>query len=262
MRATANGHAEVVKLLLDEGADPNVQDNENWTAWQGAVEKGKLDVVKQFLDKGADVNRKSDDGSTPLVWAAKSGHPDIVRLLRRHGAEMTLNIAAMLGDGSEVQRLLKTGTDVNKRNEGGRTALMDAAGKGHINVVKLLLDKGADVQAGTWDGVTALQSAKKGGHKEIVRLLKAHGAGESTTEKTGSDDMLTDDFVRGEVVASSPKTLEIQVRTGGSSQVIPVKVGLRTRFVPFRRPAVGERVEVEYHHEKGERFGRSVKVIE
>jgi hypothetical protein len=68
----------------------------------------------------------------------------------------------------------------------------------------------------------------------------------------------------GEVVASTPKSLSIKVRgdeTDGA-EMVNIRVGLRTKFTPFRRPAVGEKVQVEYKQENGEKFGHTVKVVE
>lgn len=69
--------------------------------------------------------------------------------------------------------------------------------------------------------------------------------------------------LKGEVVASSPKSLSIRVtEQGETAEVINVKVGLKTKFIPFRRPAVGERVKVDYRQENGGKFGYTVQVIQ
>jgi hypothetical protein len=64
-------------------------------------------------------------------------------------------------------------------------------------------------------------------------------------------------------VASTPKTLSIRVsEEGEAAEVVSVRVGLKTKFVPFRRPAVGERVKVDYLKEGGENFGYTVQVVQ
>jgi len=69
--------------------------------------------------------------------------------------------------------------------------------------------------------------------------------------------------VSGEVVASSPKSLSIRVtQEGEGAEVVNVKVGLKTKFIPFRRPAVGEKVKIEYRQENGDKFGYTVQVIQ
>jgi len=68
----------------------------------------------------------------------------------------------------------------------------------------------------------------------------------------------------GEVVSSTPKSLSIRVTEEGegAAELVNVHVGLKTKFVPFRRPAVGEKVKVEYMQENGDKFGYIVQVIQ
>ncbi|MBM4328474.1 MAG: hypothetical protein FJ118_15085 [Deltaproteobacteria bacterium] len=67
----------------------------------------------------------------------------------------------------------------------------------------------------------------------------------------------------GEVVATSPKSLSIRVtEEGGAADLVNVNVGLKTKFEPFRRPAVGEKVKVNYREENGGKFGYTVKVVQ
>jgi hypothetical protein len=67
----------------------------------------------------------------------------------------------------------------------------------------------------------------------------------------------------GEVVASSPKSLSVRVaEEGESAEVVAIRVGLKTKFIPFRRPAVGERVKIDYRAENGEKFGYTVQVVQ
>jgi hypothetical protein len=68
--------------------------------------------------------------------------------------------------------------------------------------------------------------------------------------------------LRGAVVASAPKHLSVKVDgEKGTDEVVAVKVGLKTKFVPFRRPTVGEKIEVKFAIEDGSMFGHVVQVI-
>ena len=49
---------------------------------------------------------------------------------------------------------------------------------------------------------------------------------------------------------------------GETAEVVNVRVGLKTKFIPFRRPAVGEKVKVEYRQENGDKFGYTVQVVQ
>ena len=67
----------------------------------------------------------------------------------------------------------------------------------------------------------------------------------------------------GEVVASSPKSLSLRsAEAGESAEVVNIRVGLKTKFIPFRRPAVGEKVKVDYRVENGDKFGYTVQVVQ
>jgi hypothetical protein len=69
--------------------------------------------------------------------------------------------------------------------------------------------------------------------------------------------------LKGEVVASSPKSLSIRVaEEGQAAEVVNIRVGLRTKFIPFRRPAVGEKVRVDYRVEDGGNVGYTVQVVQ
>ncbi len=82
-----------------------------------------------------------------------------------------------------------------------------------------------------------------------------------TAEDSGAElgDLKT---LKGKVLSSSPPMLELQVTANGITQVVLIKVGLQTKFVPFRRPAVGETVEVKYKDENGRKFGHTVRMID
>ena len=58
MMASQEGHKEIVKLLLDKGANVNLQDRNDRNSPDDGIADGHTEVVKLLLDKGADVNIK------------------------------------------------------------------------------------------------------------------------------------------------------------------------------------------------------------
>jgi ankyrin repeat protein len=78
----------VLRLLLEHGADINVQDRDGWTPLHTALEFGALlEVMGLLLGHGADVEAKNNNGKTALQLAADRGRDEVVKLLREHGAK-------------------------------------------------------------------------------------------------------------------------------------------------------------------------------
>ena len=77
----------VVRLLLEHGADINVQYDDGRTPLHTASYNGALEVVRVLLEHGADVEMKSRQGNTALQEAAERGHDEVVELLQEHGAK-------------------------------------------------------------------------------------------------------------------------------------------------------------------------------
>ena len=86
-KAASLGESEIVKTLLDAGADPALLDKELRTPLYLAAEKGHVDVCQMFIknDK-VDINAASKSGKSPLYAAAERGHVQTVRFLLENGA--------------------------------------------------------------------------------------------------------------------------------------------------------------------------------
>lgn len=87
MEAAARGHVDIVKHLLNIGADIKQEDDEGRTALHRAAVGAKPAMVKLLLDSGADVNQRSIHGWMPLMEAVQHGKSENVRLLLERGAQ-------------------------------------------------------------------------------------------------------------------------------------------------------------------------------
>ncbi|KAM6972130.1 cyclin-dependent kinase 4 inhibitor D [Aplochiton taeniatus] len=75
------GNSTVASLLLEHGADPNVQDRHGITAAHDAARTGFLDTLRVLVDYGASVNSPDQGGALPIHVAIREGHLDVVEFL-------------------------------------------------------------------------------------------------------------------------------------------------------------------------------------
>ena len=151
---------EVVKVLLEAGANPNlpVHDYDSYTHLMAAVMNGDAseEVVKILIDAGADVNARNDYGATAL-----------------HLYEWNANLEKM-------KLLIQAGADVNARDIYGRTPLYNTR---IAEQIQLLIDSGADVNATDYEGYSALFRNYIIGNNTNIELLQKYGARLTAYEK-------------------------------------------------------------------------------
>jgi ankyrin repeat protein len=183
--ASLRGHWQVVKMLLDKGADVNAQGGQHDNALQAASVGGHEQVVKMLLDRGADVNAQGGRCGNAIHAASSGGNERVVKMLLDKGADVNaqdwqhtnaLHTASDRGHEQVVKMLLDKGADVNAKGGQYGNALQAALVSSNEQVVKLLLDKGADVNAQGGFYGNALQQASHGGHEQIVKMLLDKGA--------------------------------------------------------------------------------------
>jgi Ankyrin repeats (3 copies) len=81
------GNIKWVRVLIKSGINLNIKHEfYGWTALHLAAKSGKLDIVKALINAGADLNTKDNDGLTALHWVARDGNFDIVKILMKAGA--------------------------------------------------------------------------------------------------------------------------------------------------------------------------------
>lgn len=185
IKATENGHLEVVRVLLQKGADTAAKAGryiDDGTALHVAARAGHVEIIKLLLEFGADIEAKASRGARPLHWAVEDEKEDVVRLLlernadinarRDYDQETPLKLTPENERDGIFELLLEKGADINIKGRLQETVLLQAVAKERTEMVKKLLEKGADVFTRNEYNDTALHLAVTYvGGDEIARLL-------------------------------------------------------------------------------------------
>ncbi|MCY4410246.1 MAG: ankyrin repeat domain-containing protein, partial [Caldilineaceae bacterium] len=153
------GDAEIVKILVEAGADVEAKGYFDRTPLSLAAEEGATEIIQILLGSGPDADTPAsgedkEAASTPSI-----------------GSE-ALYTAIEKGDVAMVRLLVEAGADVNAAEGfGGNTPLHEAVEQGDAEIVKILVEAGADVEAKGYFDRTPLSLAAEEGATEIMRIL-------------------------------------------------------------------------------------------
>jgi ankyrin repeat protein len=183
-----DGTLDILKLLLDHGADVN--SNDGW-ALQIAAAEGHVDIVKELLIRGANVNTRTSNPNFPqrtaLYGACKIGWNEIVDILLEHGADPNLGggeddypilAAARNGKSKIINKLILAHADVNvaSGDDGSTALILVAKNFSELGPLERLIHAGAAIDATNNDGDTALIAAASMCDSKFVNFLLAKGA--------------------------------------------------------------------------------------
>jgi len=216
IRAASSKSADLVRLLLEKGANLEARDHNGCTPLIHAARSGDLEVVNILLNADADIKAVDRDGRSVFEWASplSSKIPELIlnrSSLSKPRASKWLLKAAGDGHIPIINKLLSRHAAIQPRNEGGdsalrnatlkksipafeiilrhpgvnidyrcgrllKTSLMLGAKMGDVQKVRLLLEAGADPTIIDSDGKTALHHGAGCAQIEILAMFESFGA--------------------------------------------------------------------------------------
>ena len=145
----------------------NEKNSRGYTPLRDAVRLNKTDKVKYLLLKGADLTEKDKEGNDILLYAIVTEAP----------YEM-------------IDNIIKSGADVNTKNNAEQTPIMLALAQKNTDLLKLLINSGANTQ-NVYEGLSLLYYAyNKKAPSEIMEILLANGANVNSTDNEGNNLLL------------------------------------------------------------------------
>ena len=140
-----------------------------WTVIGGLLSSPSLRPMKRNFNIA--VGNRFTDGLIIIISVVLL----VVFLREPKPPKISIHQAAKDGNIEAVKQHLADGTDVNAKDDNGRTPLHKAAEEGHKEIAELFIAAGADVNAKNNLGGTPLHEAVDEGHTEIADLLRKHG---------------------------------------------------------------------------------------
>lgn len=190
------GNIEILNILLDK-VDINKGDCYHITPLHLACKEDNLDIVKLLIEKGANIDVKDNCGNAPIHLAAQNiGSFKCVQYLVDMGADINVTnvndesvlFSAVLHGNCECARFLldKCPSLISKRSDNGTSISMFAAVRGHYECLELFFDRGCDVNERDLNQYTILHHAVcQTTTPEVIHLVINKGADINSSEKHG-----------------------------------------------------------------------------
>jgi ankyrin repeat protein len=215
MYAARHGMTQIVKLLLDHGADPNHCGSENQTALNFAANYGKADTCQLLVGAGADPFHKDKNGDSFVSLSQEERQPYTIQAL---GSFISRNKEGKLSSESVKQNRRVWFPDLTTKFESdesdifGNNAVMAAAATGNLEAVGRFIEDGINPNAINILGWTPLVWALISGsnpdvmnQKRIISRLISAGA---------DPNLQTNDGLVPLSLSNNPQTMKILIEEG------------------------------------------------
>ena len=226
-----------------------------------AVSSRNLEIVKILLQNGADVNTTDEDGFTPLHIAAYNGNLQMVKILLQNGSGIfldikdntngrsALHVAVYDGNLEIVRVLVEKGANINAKDDDGFSPLHIAVYIENLKMLKILIQSGAHLNAKDKKNKTPLDYARMWNIYDILKYLNNLTKGEKSQEKAQEK---TQEKAKKKAETFT-KFSSANVMDGDYYSIFGVRKGARLNDeLKLEMKRVYKRLALEYHPDKNE----------
>lgn len=193
--AAAYGLEDIVKTLLDHGADIDFKDDVGLTALHGAALSNHPKIARLLLDRGAYIRAATRNYSTPLNLAICDGRKEVALVLLERGEKIHnfisyathgLMQAVKTKDVEILQFILSHEVVENVKEEIATNTLYSSIPYLTGELIRVFMDFGADINSVNDDGTSILHRAVKLNNKELIDDLLEFGANINQSDGNGA----------------------------------------------------------------------------
>ena len=194
-KAASDGDIEAIEAYIAAETDLNEKYDTGYAPLHYAVMKTRTEVVALLLEAWADPDVVNNQSKTPLDLAISDSKYEIIDLLLEAGAAVeapadSIHVLAWSNEVLGVKLHIYAGTDIDQADEFGNIPLLLAIEQGHIGVAELLIQHEANFEVADEHGFTPLIMSAELNHPELLQILLDAGAdieAEDKAERTALD---------------------------------------------------------------------------
>ncbi|KAL6597975.1 ankyrin repeat-containing domain protein [Neocallimastix sp. 'constans'] len=199
--ACKNGNENIVKYLVELGANISKEDVNGATPLFYACENGNENLVKYLVEHGADIYKEDENGETSLFYTCQNGNENLVKYLVEHeanvnkvGCRSRTPLLYTCGNANvtvnAVKYLVEHEADVNREDGFGSSPLFYACERMNENMVKYLVEHGADINKENEKGETPLFYTCQSENENLVKYLVEHSADINIENEKGKYNLM------------------------------------------------------------------------
>ncbi len=188
MAAAENNQNKMIDFLIQEKSYLDVQNLSGDTALMRAIYMNQYQSAEKLIQAGASLKLRDLQGYTPFLRACEKGKWELAKLLAKEKSDFKdrtfnflkktpLHLSTKKGNLELVAWLLENGSEINAKDEEGKTSLMYAIIEKNVTLAKFLLEKGASLTDISLKGDTVSTLAKQTLNPEMIDLVEIKGIG-------------------------------------------------------------------------------------